>query len=186
MDKQIEKAAQAILCMAEGAQDLLAAESELEQVSAAVESNMELKRYLADISAAPQQKIALMFSILGKGASKSARAALCMIIAMDLQDHLREISQQFSAQVDQLKKQMSLEVVSAVALDRKTLAKIKKKVDKKTGLSVRIKHVVDPDIIGGLLVKVGDLRMDFSTRGKLETLKDDLKAVDLEGDFFGA
>lgn len=40
-----------------------------------------------------------------------------------------------------------------------------------TGGEVRLEEKADPDIIGGLVLTVGDYRLDASVRGQLETLR---------------
>lgn len=43
-----------------------------------------------------------------------------------------------------------------------------------TGKKVILKHEVDPDLIGGVVVRMAGKMMDGSTRGKLEALKREL------------
>jgi F0F1-type ATP synthase delta subunit len=45
-----------------------------------------------------------------------------------------------------------------------------------TGKQVRLSATVDPDLIGGLIVRVGDQWIDASVRGRLERLRDQLVA----------
>jgi F0F1-type ATP synthase delta subunit len=45
-----------------------------------------------------------------------------------------------------------------------------------TGASVQLRAEVDPDLIGGLTVRVGDQLLDASVRGRLERLRDQLVA----------
>ena len=49
--------------------------------------------------------------------------------------------------------------------------KIRARVAELTGGEVRLEEKTDPDIIGGLLLTVGDYRLDASVRGQLETLR---------------
>ncbi|MGM0365865.1 MAG: ATP synthase F1 subunit delta [Actinomycetota bacterium] len=186
MARETDKVAEAILSIAEAQKNVLLVESELEEVSDEVASNMELKRYLGDKQVETADKIGVILSALGKDASKSIRAAVSMIIALGLQDKIRDIYRSYSEMADRLKKQLAVEVISAVKLDKGSVEKIKDRVDKKTGLDVRIKNIVEPAVIGGLIIRVGDLSIDLSTRGKLEAIKKDLKSIELEGDFFGA
>ncbi len=83
------------------------------------------------------------------------------------------------------KKQVSVEVISAIELDEQMLAEIKKDVDSKTGLDVRVKNTVDKNIIGGLLIKIGERIIDLSVKNKIEDLKSKLKALDIRGEDFG-
>ncbi len=61
-------------------------------------------------------------------------------------------------------------VVSATALDEAQAKKLATQLDKLTGLKVRLDQQVDPSLIGGVVVHVGDLRIDDSVKTKLERL----------------
>lgn len=61
-------------------------------------------------------------------------------------------------------------VVSAQALDAAQSDKLAAQLKKLTGLSVQLETRVDPSLIGGLVVHVGDLRIDNSVKTKLERL----------------
>jgi F0F1-type ATP synthase delta subunit len=45
-----------------------------------------------------------------------------------------------------------------------------------SGAAVELRAVVDPDLIGGLTIRVGDRLLDASVRGRLERLRDQLVA----------
>jgi len=183
--REIEKVADAFLSIAMSQKNTLLLERELKQIAGELASNMELKRYLGSQQIEAGDKVKVMLSALGEHASKSARAAVCIIIALDLYDYVKDIYDSYVSKADQLKKQVAVEVVSAVKLDKKSLGKIKESVDRKTGLDVRIRNTVDSSIIAGLVIRVGDLNIDLSMRGKLESLREDLKSIELEGEIFG-
>lgn len=61
-------------------------------------------------------------------------------------------------------------VVSAQALDAAQAEKLTAQLKKLTGLAVQLEARVDPSLIGGLVVRVGDLRIDNSVKTKLERL----------------
>jgi F-type H+-transporting ATPase subunit delta len=67
-------------------------------------------------------------------------------------------------------------VTSAAPLHADETAAIKARVEAMTGKSVRLVAAVDPDLIGGLTVRVGDRLIDASVRGRLERLRDQLVA----------
>lgn len=61
-------------------------------------------------------------------------------------------------------------VVSAQALDKSQADKLAAQLKKLTGLTVRLEQQVDASLIGGLVIHVGDLRIDNSVKTKLERL----------------
>jgi F-type H+-transporting ATPase subunit delta len=108
-----------------------------------------------------------------------------MIIIFDALDYTEQIYKDYTELTNRYKKQVSVEVISAIELDEKLLTEIKKDVDSKTGLDVRVKNTVDKSIIGGLLIKIGERIIDLSVKNKIEDLKSKLKALELRGEDFG-
>lgn len=79
----------------------------------------------------------------------------------------------------------TIDVISAVYLDNEQLGKIKEEVDAKTGLDVTVKNIVDENIIGGLVLKIGESIIDLSVKNRIEDLKSKLKALEVRGEGFG-
>lgn len=66
-------------------------------------------------------------------------------------------------------------VTTAVALDEDFVLDIGKKLTAMTGNPVIIETKVDPAVIGGAIIKIGDKIIDGSIRRRLETLKKELR-----------
>ena len=66
-----------------------------------------------------------------------------------------------------------------------SLDKIKKDVDAASGLDVRIRNTIDPSIIGGLIIKIGEKVIDLSVKNKMDDIKAKLKSIELGGEGFG-
>ena len=67
-------------------------------------------------------------------------------------------------------------VSSAARLDDADEAAVRRRVERMTGATVRLASVVDPSLIGGLTLQVGDRLLDASVRGRLERLRSQLVA----------
>jgi F-type H+-transporting ATPase subunit delta len=66
---------------------------------------------------------------------------------------------------------LEVSVTSAVDLDEETVKGIGKKIEEQTKRRVELSSQVDPDLIGGLVIRVGNVVMDASVRNRLERLK---------------
>ena len=62
-------------------------------------------------------------------------------------------------------------ITSAVELDGKTVKQIQKEIEDRTGRKTELTTKVDPDVLGGLAMQVGNLIMDGTVRGRLERLR---------------
>ena len=66
---------------------------------------------------------------------------------------------------------LPVEVTSATPLDESTVGSIGKRIGEQTGRTVDLSSKVDPDIIGGIVLRVGNVILDASIRNRLEQLR---------------
>jgi F-type H+-transporting ATPase subunit delta len=62
-------------------------------------------------------------------------------------------------------------ITSAVELDDDTVKKIQQEIEKQTGRRTELTTAVDPDVLGGLAVQVGNVIMDGTVRARLDRLR---------------
>ncbi|HSD23610.1 MAG TPA: F0F1 ATP synthase subunit delta [Solirubrobacterales bacterium] len=68
-------------------------------------------------------------------------------------------------------KRLGVTVTSAVELDPEIAKRIGTEIEEQTGNTVELESRVDPDILGGLVVQVGNMILDTSIRNRLEKLR---------------
>jgi ATP synthase F1 delta subunit len=64
-----------------------------------------------------------------------------------------------------------VEVTSAIKLDAETVGDIGKRIGEQTGHQIQLTSRVDPDIIGGIVLRVGNSILDASIRNRLDQLR---------------
>jgi F-type H+-transporting ATPase subunit delta len=69
------------------------------------------------------------------------------------------------------RKLLPVTITSAVELDDDTVKEISRKIEEQTGRKVELSRKVDPNVIGGLVMRVGNIVMDGSIRSRLERLR---------------
>jgi F-type H+-transporting ATPase subunit delta len=84
---------------------------------------------------------------------------------------LFRIRRQFDALWAKENKRLGVTVTSAVELDREIVERIGSEIEQQTGNAVELQSKVDPDILGGLVVQVGNMVLDTSIRNRLEKLR---------------
>src|SRR5919106_1357740 len=62
-------------------------------------------------------------------------------------------------------------VTSAVELDQETIRHIGDRIAEQTGRKIELSSTVEPDILGGIVVRVGNQVLDASIRNRLESLR---------------
>ena len=75
------------------------------------------------------------------------------------------------------KKRLEVRLTSAVELDQSVVDKVGKEVERQTDREIDMTADVDPDILGGLVLRVGNMVLDASLRSKLERLKKEVAAA---------
>jgi F-type H+-transporting ATPase subunit delta len=68
-------------------------------------------------------------------------------------------------------KLLPVEVTSAVVLDEAVVRDIGERIGTQTGNKIELTSVVDPDILGGIVLRVGDFILDASIRNRLSQLR---------------
>ena len=181
---QIDYYAQSFIDIAKAQNFIDGFEDEFKEVKDIILKNIEFKKLLTDSSISTSEKIKVAFEIIGNNYSNATRAALATMITMDVIEFVDEIFNKIVLIINNIKSQILVQVISAISLDDELLGEIKKSINEKTGLDVRVKNIVDKNIIGGILIKIGDKIIDLTIKGKIESLKRKLHSLELGGEDF--
>lgn len=81
------------------------------------------------------------------------------------------IRAQYERLWDEENKLLPVQVTSAVALDEATVKSIGERIGAQTGQQVELTSTVDPDILGGIVLRVGNSILDASIKHRLDQLR---------------
>jgi F-type H+-transporting ATPase subunit delta len=84
---------------------------------------------------------------------------------------LFRIQREFDAMWAEENKLLPVTVTSAVELDQGIVEEIGREIEKQTERRVELSSNVDPDVLGGLQVRVGNMVLDATVRNRLEQLR---------------
>jgi F-type H+-transporting ATPase subunit delta len=84
---------------------------------------------------------------------------------------LPRIRREFNSLWRDEKQLLPVNVTSAIELDDKLLKGIGERIQEQTGREVELTSQVDPEVLGGLVVRVGNMVMDASVRRRLEQIR---------------
>ncbi len=68
-------------------------------------------------------------------------------------------------------KLLEVSVTTAVKLDQQVVDDIGKRIEEQTGRRIQLSSTIDPGIVGGLVLRVGNMIMDASLKARLERLR---------------
>ena len=162
--------AEALFDSAKVAEKLDVIKEQLDQFADAVNENRELQLFLFSpyFSSAEKQE-GLAQAIDG------AEPELVNFLGVLAEKHRLPVIFRIRDRVDDLwdeeNKRLEVTVTSAVELDSELVKRIGKEIEKQTGQTVELRSVVDADILGGLVLRVGNKVLDASIRNRLEKLR---------------
>jgi F-type H+-transporting ATPase subunit delta len=81
------------------------------------------------------------------------------------------LRRQFDAMWEEANKLLPVEVTSAVELDPALVEELGDRVGEQTGRRVELRSHVDPDILGGIVLRVGNSILDASIKNRLNQLR---------------
>jgi F-type H+-transporting ATPase subunit delta len=81
------------------------------------------------------------------------------------------VRRQFDALYDRAHERLPVEVTSAVELDEAVVHELERQIREQTGQNVQLESKIEPDILGGIVLRVGNSILDASIRNRLEQLR---------------
>jgi F-type H+-transporting ATPase subunit delta len=84
---------------------------------------------------------------------------------------LFRIRRQFDVLYDRANRRLAVHVTSAVPLDEGVVRELERRIHDQTGQNVQLESRVDEDILGGIVLRVGNSILDASIRHRLEQLR---------------
>ncbi|HWQ43377.1 MAG TPA: F0F1 ATP synthase subunit delta [Desulfosporosinus sp.] len=151
-------------------------DADLLELTKLVEENEEVKNVLLHPHISITDKKSIMDKLLGDDFGKTTRNFLYLLIDKRRENLLPEIQREFTKLADEARQVVEAKVVSAIALSASQLDDLKKAIGSMTtGKDVRIITEVRPELIGGVLIQVGDRVMDGTIAHALNRMGEDLR-----------
>jgi ATP synthase F1 delta subunit len=161
---------------AEGRGKIDSIKSQLEQFADALAGNEDLKLFLFSPYFSGEEKSDGIAKILD-GAEPEFVNFLQLLAERHRLPALQRIRTQYEALWAEHNKLLPVTVTSAVSLPQETIDKIGSSVEQQTGRKVVLTGNVDDEIIGGLVLQVGNMVLDASIKGRLERLRKQVSAA---------
>jgi ATP synthase F1 delta subunit len=106
-----------------------------------------------------------------QGASDAFDNFLELLLEKHRMPAIFRIRREYETLWEQANQLLPVTITSAVALDESTVDGIGKAIGEQTGRKVQLTSTVDPDVLGGIVLRVGNSILDASIRNRLEQLR---------------
>ena len=94
-------------------------------------------------------------------------------------EEVMEMFLDFEGGYKEKKNILEAEAVTAIEMTEEQIEKVKKELGEKYGKTIVLKTSVDPSIIGGMVLYIGNEMLDASVKAKFEGLKKQLKTIQI-------
>jgi len=162
--------AEALFDVAKDKGKLDAVRDELAQFVDALDGNRELQVFFFSPYFSSAEKVAGL-----KRAVSDADAELLNFLELLIEKQRMPEIFRIRRQLDELWKQenrrIDVTVTSAVALEPSVVEKVGEEIERQTGQKVELSSRVDAEILGGIVLQVGNKVLDASIRSRLEKLR---------------
>ncbi len=164
-----------LLALEKNAVDLLA--EEMRDIDNLLKVERSLISFLAAPQVRDQDKFAAIRAIFSGKVSRMLEEFLLLVISKRRDSFLHEIAEEFDEMVLEHKGYVKTRVVTAIPLSEREKERLVHRLEAKSGKKVMLYTEIDPAIIGGVVVFLGDHIIDKSIRHQLDLLKNELQAV---------
>lgn len=148
---------------------------EIGAVVSAIEDNESLRGILLNPQYDSEAKRKVVEAIAGKkGFSSTTKNLLLLLVDKGRLSLLQEIYRSYQTLSDEKAGRMNAKIVTASQLSDPLLKEIVTSLEKKTGKKVSISSEVDPALIGGVVIKIGDIIYDGSIKTQLHRMKENI------------
>ncbi|MFS0725827.1 ATP synthase F1 subunit delta [Paenibacillus sp. 1P07SE] len=154
---------------------MAAVEDQLKLIVEAVQSDAEIGKFLASPNIESGKKLALLKQALGSHVSELVLDMLALLIARRRQGLLGEVYEAYTRVAADELGQARATIYTAQELSEVELKAVEAQFGALLAKVVRAEQVVQPNLLGGIQVRIGDRLYDGSLSGKLARLEKTLK-----------
>lgn len=165
--------------------DIARADNALEQVEKdmltlgkALKTTPSFRHFLENPLLSRENQAQIMTAILNNvGAHKVTQQFMALLARRRRLQALPEIMAQFCQLVSRQRGEMKAELLAAAKLSPQEVALVSERLSKAYGKRIILDVREKPELLGGIVVNIGSLRLDGSLAGKLKRLQIGLKAA---------
>ena len=153
---------------------------EVQTIKSVLSENPDFGRLMNHPKIDKEDKIAVMTSVLKNNVSDELAGFFRIIVTNSRDSDIFSILDYFIAQVKEYKRIGTAKVSTPMPLGTEQKAAVEKKLlDTTDYTSMEVHYDVDPSLIGGMIIRIGDKVVDSSVRSKLDELTKDLQKIQL-------
>lgn len=151
--------------------------AEYEFVKASFDNHPDFYEILTSPKIAIEEKKKIVDTTYGEHISAELAHFFKLLFDKKRSHAILEVYDELKVLADGHKGYVVAKVESVIPLEAKEIKDLEEKLNTLTGQTVTVDNIINPDIMGGLVVKVGDKIIDGSVKRKLDSLKHELAQI---------
>ena len=155
-------------------------ETELKNIVDTINHNEDLRKVMEHQLVSPEEKKAILEQVFTQEVSDITVNFLNVVIEKYRASYIPAIYEEFVAYANEARNMADAQLKSAAELNEADMEIIKARLSDVTGKTIRLQSEVDPSLIGGVVVRIGDKVIDSSLVGRLEKLKENLLQIEVK------
>lgn len=175
MSAVAKRYAQALYEVASEQQAIDKTEAELVQITDVINQSEELNMLLTHPKVTAQEKKEIINELFGGKASETTLNFLNLLFERGREEELHNIAKHFTDLSNEARGYAEATVITAKPLTEDELQKVAEQFGQKVNKKLRVTTKVDPSIVGGIIVRIGDRLYDGSIKGKLARFTQQIK-----------
>ncbi len=144
--------------------------SEMLGFAAAVANDAQIKAYIQDPKVVSEDLLATFLKVCGDNLNENGQNLIKVLVEYGRLSILPEISSAFEALKAQDEGTLDAEIIAAAKISAADTKDLVNRLEAKFGKKIEATVSVDPEIIGGIKIIVGDTVIDASVKGQLQNL----------------
>jgi ATP synthase F1 delta subunit len=170
MEEAARVYAKALFDVAKERGKLDAIREQLAELADAIDRDRDLQVFFFSPRFSSAEKVEGLKRAVG-GADEELVNFLELLIEKGRMPEIFRIRRQLDEMWKRENRRIDVTVTSAIELDPATIGKIGEEIESQTGQGVELASEVDGEILGGIVLQVGDMVLDASIRNRLERLR---------------
>lgn len=152
-----------------------AVERELEQFGQLLDGNRELSAFYEDPAVGAARKKAATSQLLARlGFCKTADNFIHVLVERNRMGHFNEVLQAFRQAIRDRLGIVEVGVTTSTEISQALREQLSRAMEQASGKRVQLRFRIDPQILGGVIARVGDTIYDGSVRQQLQQMKERL------------
>tara|TARA_B100000809_G_C15084658_1_gene510963 strand:+ start:674 stop:1210 length:537 start_codon:yes stop_codon:yes gene_type:complete len=162
--------AKAVLSLASDQKSAEAVNNDMKLMATTIAESKDLNDMLQSPVVKSSDKKAVLLEVF-KGSNKMTANLIDTLISNKRLVLLSDVASSYNRLYDELKGTQVAKVTTAIPLSDDLKIKVLAKVKELTGKDAEVENIIDEDILGGFILRVGDIQYNASVANKLNTLK---------------